>query len=271
MILILIYYYHYQMDLSVILIYLSIFNYYLSSLKYYLNLLPLYMYFKDVISRIKSVYDISLNNKNILINKNILKFNNVTYKANHLKTIFQNFSLTIKSGNKVLVKGPNGCGKTTLLDIIYGCIEDYQGTVIRGKYISYVNQNSKLFSGTILENIILDQKLDEKKLQKIIKIVLLDNFIKNISNGVETQITSLINISGGESQKIILARGLYQHFDILLLDESLSEITITDRKKIIQNIFKVFSDKTIIIVNHNSDYITYDRIINLTAERRGIC
>ena len=271
MIIILIYYYHYQINLSVILIYLSIFNYYLSSLKYYLNLLPMYMYYKDVISRIKSIYEISPDDKNYQINDELLRLTDISYKANKFKPIFKNFNLTIEYGNKVLIKGPNGSGKTTLLDIIYGCIKDYKGTVLRSKNVSYINQNSKLFSGTILENIILDQKFDDKRLTKVLKIVLLDEFIKNISNGLETQMTSLLNISGGESQKIILARGLYQYFDTLLLDESLSEIALSDRKKIIQNIFKIFSCKTIIVVNHNSDDIKYDQIINLTAERRGIC
>ncbi len=272
MIIIFVYYYHYGFDISIILIYITIYSYYLETIKYYINLLPLMMYFKDVIYRIKSIYDIDIQKSkyNISLNKNIY-LKNINYSFNNIKPIFNNLNIKIKYGNKVLIKGGNGSGKTTLLDIIYGIITDYEGRVVKGSNINYLPQNSKLFSGTILENIILNNKYDSKKLKEISKILLLDNIISEKSNGYYSKVSSLTNLSGGECQRILLARSLYSNFDILLLDESLNEISQSDREIILKNIFEYYKEKTIICVSHYDSNIKYDQIINLTARKEKIC
>lgn len=271
MIIILVYYYYCGADISTILIYITIYSYYLGSIKYYVNLLPSVMYFKDVITRIKSIYDISEEIPKYQIGKQDLYLQNISYSFDNINPILNNFNLKIKSGNKVLIKGVNGSGKSTLLDIIYGSITDYSGLVIKSEKISYFSQNDNLFSGTILENIILNNKYDKQKLYRISQILLLDNLIKSKPNGYYSRVSTLSNLSGGECQKIMLARSLYQDFDILLLDESLNKIFKEERQIILQNIFNTYKNKIIIHISHHFDNVKYDQIINLTARKEKIC
>lgn len=272
LIVIIIYYYQGGFDLSYLLLYLTIYSNYLETIKYYINLGPSLMYFKDVIKRIKSVYDIEQSKPNhCLINSKDLSLNNISYSFDNINIILKNFNLQIKLGSKVLIKGENGSGKSTLFDIIYGSIVDYKGITKRPSKITYIHQNSKLFSATILNNIILDEKYNEEKFKHIAKITTLDKFIESKESGYDLEIKSLTNISGGERQKIILARALYQNFDLLLLDESLNEIDKETRSIILTNIFKYYSNKTIVCISHYDDKIKYDEVINLSARKEKIC
>ncbi len=118
-----------------------------------------------------------------------------------------------------------------------------------------------------LDNIILDEQYDKEKLFNIIDILLLDDFINNKLKGLDFNITNISNLSGGEKQKILLARGLYKNFDILLLDESLNEIASSDRTIILNNIFNKYKSKTIIYISHYHDKANFNQIIKLTARK----
>ena len=184
-------------------------------------------------------------------------------------------------GDNILIKGSNGSGKSSLLNMFYGIIDDYEGSISVGgipikdfslkslrSHISYVNQNQKLIPGTLLENIILGGKLEEDKLKIIEKMLNLDRIYQTKYNGLNSVIRD--NFSGGEVQKIILARALYKDFDILLLDEALSQIDISERRKILQNICEYYKKKTIIMVSHNKEYYKFDKIIFLNNRREKV-
>ena len=184
-------------------------------------------------------------------------------------------------GDNILIKGSNGSGKSSLLNMFYGIIDDYEGSINVGgipikdfslkslrSHISYVNQNQKLIPGTLLENIILGGKLEEDKLKIIEKMLNLDRIYQTKYNGLNSVIRD--NFSGGEVQKIILARALYKDFDILLLDEALSQIDISERRKILQNICEYYKTKTIIMVSHNKEYYKFDKIIFLNNRKEKV-
>ena len=167
------------------------------------------------------------------------------------------------------------------INMFYGIIDDYEGSISVGgipikdfslkslrSHISYVNQNQKLIPGTLLENIILGGKLEEDKLKIIEKMLNLDRIYQTKYNGLNSVIRD--NFSGGEVQKIILARALYKDFDILLLDEALSQIDISERRKILQNICEYYKKKTIIMVSHNKEYYKFDKIIFLNNRREKV-
>ena len=165
--------------------------------------------------------------------------------------------------------------------MIYRIIDDYEGTIKIGgmsisdinvkhlrRHISYVNQNQKLLPGTLLENIILGSELEEDKLKIIERMLNLEKIYQTKYNGINSVIRD--NFSGGEVQKIILARALYKNFDILLLDEALSQIDISERKKILQNICEYYKTKTIIMVSHSKEYYKFDKIIFLNNRKEKV-
>ena len=181
-------------------------------------------------------------------------------------------------GEKILLLGENGSGKSTLFNLLVKNIDNYKGNILIGRndlrriryedldnFISYVSQENTIFNDTFLNNIILDNKYDEYKFKLILNLVDLDGFIKNRYDNYEFLIRD--NISGGERQKIILARTLYQDFNILLLDEAMSEISKYSRMKIVNNINNYFKNKTIIYISHYYEKYPFDKVINLTDRK----
>ena len=121
--------------------------------------------------------------------------------------------------------------------------------------VSYADQNNHLFPGSIKENIsIFDKDINEKKLDEVINICCLDNFLKQQPNGINQILNEKSsNISGGQKQRIGLARTLYQDKEIILLDESLSNIEKNLEKNIVENLFNFVkkNNKTLIIISHS--------------------
>ena len=277
--LILIIIFNYYLNNLDILIYILYFNYYNEIINYYTNLLSNLSYFKSILSRLNGIY--YLNRKedknNLKINNNDIVISNLSYSIN-LNNIFNNYNLKINSNEKVLIKGINGVGKTTLLNILNGNIDDYQGNIyidnknIKGlnkKYLKekvlFCSGNDNTFTDTIINNIVLDQKYNESKFLKITKILELDSISLVKNNGYDVLIKD--NISNGERQRIILARALYQDAKILLLDEVLSFVHYKLRRKIVESINSSFKDKTIIYVCHNLEDKYFDKVVNLTARK----
>ena len=263
---------------NIFMIYIFL-NYYYESVSYYYSLLPSFIYFKNVLSRINAIYylkdkcflkPLKLTNYDICIN-------NLSYSINN-KSIYNNFNLKIRMGEKILLLGENGSGKSTLFNLLVKNIDNYKGNILIGKndlrriryddlnnFISYVSQENTIFNDTFLNNIILDNEYDEYKFKLILNLVDLDGFIKKRCDNYEFVIRD--NISGGESQKIILARTLYQDFNILLLDEAMSEISKYSRMKIINNINNYFKNKTIIYISHYYEKYPFDKVVNLTDRK----
>tara|TARA_Y100000590_G_scaffold31417_3_gene34771 strand:- start:6642 stop:8432 length:1791 start_codon:yes stop_codon:yes gene_type:complete len=220
----------------------------------------------EAVNKEKEVY---IDNNNKIYNYfDKIEFKNFKYfyKKNFRSGIHDiNFSIKKKSIN--LIIGPSGCGKSTLADLIAGFKKPQEGTiVIDGKKniesynyevtdISYADQNNHLFPGTIKENIsIFEEKIDKDKLSKVIDICCLDDFLKEQKNGIDQTLNEKgSNISGGQKQRIGLARTLYQNKDIILLDESLSNLEKNLERIIIKNLFEFVKKekKTLIIISHS--------------------
>ena len=281
LILIIVFNVYLKLNMGSLLSFIFINNYFISGVSYFCTMMPNIMFFKSAYRRINSIYYLEEENyKGVsFINGNIL-IKNLTYSIG-LNNVFNNFSLNINMGDNILIKGSNGSGKSSLLNMFYGIIDDYEGSISVGgipikdfslkslrSHISYVNQNQKLIPGTLLENIILGGKLEEDKLKIIEKMLNLDRIYQTKYNGLNSVIRD--NFSGGEVQKIILARALYKDFDILLLDEALSQIDISERRKILQNICEYYKTKTIIMVSHNKEYYKFDKIIFLNNRKEKV-
>lgn len=268
LILILIIHYQLTKDYMMMIIYISVYNYFIQSIRFFVNIIPNYLYFKDVFKRIKSIFDLENNEvKKSNYPKGGILVNNLSYSYNSINNILNNFNIQINKGDKVLLQGSNGSGKSTLLGLLTGLDDDYKGDIKISSKVCYIHQNSQLFSDSLLNNIILDQDYNKGKFQRIEELTLLREIIKNKPKGYDTNLNSIVNLSGGEKQKIILARSLYNNFNILIMDESLSEIAKNIRIKILQNIINYYQDKTIIYVSHQEENINFNQKIYLIARK----
>ena len=110
-----------------------------------------------------------------------------------------------------------------------------------------------------------EDKVETKKIEEIIKITMLDEKINSLPKGGASEVgDNAVKLSGGEKQRISIARALYKNFDLLFLDEFTSALDTKTEEKIIGNILKKFSDKTLIIISHKPSTLKMcDRIIDL--------
>lgn len=269
----------YRSNLDNIIVYILYYNYFKECVYYFITFNVSYGYLKLVIDRINGVYYLKNydKSKGLEFKNDDIIINDLSYSYG-LNKVFDKINYKIKVGSKVLIKGNNGSGKSTLINILTKNIDDYNGKVSIGydirdisynsylEHISYVNQDSELFEDSIINNIVLNNETDNNKLDEIIKILNLDEVIKNKERGINTLIKD--NFSGGEKQKIIIARCLYKCSDIMVFDEAFSEISSNDRINIINKINDVYKDKTIIYVNHFNDNIKYDQILEIKGTRK---
>ncbi len=220
-------------------------------------------------------------------NSNLVKGNiyiqNLKYKYCD-KYILDNINLEIKEKSKIIIKGKSGCGKSTLIKIILKYLKDYKGNIYIdennyneidenqiNKSFTYVGQNEKLFVDSFKNNIILNRNISNTDYENVIKICELESVRKNNDDFLIEE--SGFNLSGGEKQRIILARALLKHSNYIIIDEALSEVDVEIEKKIIKNINEYFKEKTIIYVSHKEEIqnlfkISYDVERRIYEERR---
>jgi ABC-type bacteriocin/lantibiotic exporter with double-glycine peptidase domain len=164
-----------------------------------------------------------------------------------------------------MIYGKSGSGKSTLIKILLKYINNYGGSVyinnrnlndINQKIINnsftYVSQNEKLFSDTVINNILLNRNISNRKLEIILNITKVNKIIDRKKFRYMHLIEENgFNLSGGERQKIILARALIKNSNYLILDEALSEVGIDEEIEIIKNL----KDKTIIYISHKHELL----------------
>ena len=241
------------------------------------NILDFDLEVKEVTSAVKHVSELLNYNKQKKIRKQIrgdIRFTNVSYSFDDEKKVLDGISLVIKQGEKVMVTGKSGSGKSTLFKILKGFYNDYQGKIFIGNKdirqlkvsgINYICQKETIFTGTLKDNLELLGKYDQRDICEIKDIGLeYDDLLEE--NG--------FNLSGGQRQRIILARAL-NNFNILIIDEGLSEVDVNMERRIIKGLLERYKNKTIIYVSHRRDNLDlFDRLVEindgkiLTYERR---
>ena len=199
-----------------------------------------------------------------------------SYPTSHV-TLFEDFSLQFYDG-WTCIAGSNGCGKSTLLKMLLRYIEvEYGHISIAGidinhyhlenirSNITYVTGNEYLFTDTLQNNIVLYKEVSEESFQKVCKICLVDEIIKNNLTKYNIMVEENgFNFSNGERQRIILARSILRKSSIYIFDESLSGIDVHKEKKILENIFDYLKGKTIIVISHrNNNKKLFDRVLKL--------
>lgn len=218
------------------------------------------------------------NNKSNFNFNNNIEFKNVVYSYDSYN-IFENLSFNINKGDFVFVKGDSGVGKSTLFKILTKQINDYKGKVIVDNTniknlsvndirnnICFVSQNEIIFTDTILNNITLFKEATKKELEKVIRITGIDKFLKekNISLNFLLEENGH-NISGGERQRILLARALLQNKKILILDETTNGIDTLSEENIVRKVKEEY-DVTLILISHRYDNL---KLFNKVFEIKG--
>ena len=218
-----------------------------------------------------------------------IEFKNVgfSYVNDKNKECLKNINLTIESGETVGILGGTGAGKSTLVNLIPRLYDTTEGTVLVGgknvkKYdieslrneVSCVLQKNVLFTGTIKENIRWgDENASDEDIVRVCKLAQADEFINQLPNGYDTYIEEGgTNVSGGQKQRLCIARALLKHPKILILDDSTSAVD-TKTDSLIQKAFKEeIPDTTkIIIAQRISSIENCDKIIVMdNGEINGI-
>ncbi len=222
--------------------------------------------------------------KNTLELKNI-KFCNVSYSypKSPLK-IFENINIEINKGDKVGFIGQSGSGKTTLINLITGLLKPSTGFVelnnknlqenIREwqKIIGYVSQNVYLADETILFNITLKkvgEKIDMDRINHLVNILDLNHLIKSKKDGLNTTVGDKgVQVSGGQMQRIGIARALYDKPKILILDEATNALDTETQNKVLKNIYNEMKEEMVISVSHDKNALKYcDNVYSVKKDK----
>ena len=244
-----------EITLGTLLSFNSLLVYFLSPIR---NIIDLDNNLKQAKISLKKILYLYYKKSDSLVNSvtGDIVFNNLSYSFDDVTDVLKDINLTIKNKSKVMVLGSSGSGKSTLFKILkqhYEIKRDkvYIGDIDINDYklnnIVYVSQNEILFSDTLENNIGND-------IYKVSKICLVDEIVKKMQLGYKTLIEENgFNLSGGEKQRIILSRAISNPFDILIIDEGLSQVDTNMERIIMKNILKEYNDKTIIFISHRLD------------------
>lgn len=218
-----------------------------------------------------------LNDDMIKPNEFCITFKNVTFSYRE-KTVFQNFNLSLKSNSLIAIIGPSGCGKSTIFNLLLRFEKPTSGKILIGthpidkysriKYsqiLTCVAQHPYLFNMSIYENLALIDP-DINNIKKACQQAEIDEYIMSLPKQYDTILSDgALNFSGGQQQRLAIARALLKNSKILLFDEITSALDEKTSYEIFQTLIKLKKTHTILMISHKpSEYQQCDQIINLS-------
>ena len=228
--------------------------------------------FDSIFKQITFYNNIKIEENNVSSSKNIQKIESIDVKDLYFKHsentdyILKNINLSIKPNSFVGIIGKTGSGKTTLINLIAGLLEANEGQILVNKEnikknlsqwynnTGYISQSIFLLDETIKNNIALGVKNDLiniSKLENALKLSGISEFVKNLPNTVNTYVGNQgIRLSGGQIQRIGIARALYDNSKVIFFDEATSSLDGKTEEKLIQDICKLKDEKTLIMISH---------------------
>lgn len=267
-----------KLTLSDLVVFQSILNFYIASFNSLISLISDFPKFKVAVERVEDLFTIKKeefegsNYYQMYHLDGVINYHNLTYRCNN-KTLLNHINLIINPGDKIFLYGPSGAGKSTIVKLLLRYIEvpfnvitindidinHYHLDVLR-QNITYVSQQELLYNDTIYNNVKLYHECSSEEIEKVMKLTMVDDIALKTKLVEENG----FNFSGGERQRIILARSILKKSDIYIFDEAFSQIDVVREKKILLNIFKYLKNKTIIVISHRFDNKNlFDRIISL--------
>ena len=259
-------------------------GYFLEPFKNIISLLPDYNCMKVNLEKTNEFYTLELEDNQIGFSEfqtGNIEVKNFSFSYNKFRPLLENVNVMIKENSFVLFKGKSGSGKSTLCQILSRLVETKNSNITIGginihdyslsticQNITYVGQKENLIQETIRQNILFYREIEESEFQKISKICHIEEIVYKKPFRYETfLLKDSLNLSGGEKQRIILARALLNSSKILILDEALSEVNEDLEIDIIKNLHLYFADKTIIYVSHKNLDPYFDQVVNFEAFR----
>lgn len=209
-------------------------------------------------------------------------FHNVSVTVNGIK-ILENVNCEMKKGEKILIIGENGSGKTSLVKAMMGFypIEgniyyNYHNSKTLNKenireYVDYISGDSEMFSGTIRENLQLDKTYEESYIRQAVSDSEILKDIQKFEKQFETKVGEKgLKLSGGQKQRILIARALIRNKPIMIFDNVFNKLDNETRKNILKNLQK-YSDKTMIFITYDKNVEqSIDKIINIKNQSSDI-
>ncbi len=247
-----------------------------------LNIQYAYHNAKKSLDRINSIFALKqepsyphLCNPFIKNSTNKIEVKNLSFAYDDGKNILDKINLTIKKGTKVAIVGASGSGKTTLAHLLVGLytfgsgdilydecsIKDIGLDVVRD-HVYLVLQNPQIFNDTIRANLTFGKKIDDDKLLEALDIAQIGSFVQGLKDGLDTQVgKSGVKFSGGQRQRLSIARMIVQNSNVVILDESTSALDVHTESRLFESLNEYLKDKTTIIIAHRlstirkADYI----------------
>lgn len=187
------------------------------------------------------------------------------------EAIIQDFSLRLQKGQKAALIGPSGSGKSTILELVLGDLKPDQGEVLlnginvrklqqkRSHLFAVLNQEPFLFNTSIYQNLhMANPQADTEQLMAVLDQVQLGELIRSLPQGLDTPVAEAgARFSGGQKQRLALARVLLQDAPIVLLDEPTAGLDPLTEKKLLDLVFRVLKDKTVLWITHNLQAISF--------------
>lgn len=218
----------------------------------------------DKIFRLIDLEEIEAPSEEIPLVSKDIAINNLTFSYTEDREILHGISMRFPEKSFTAIVGESGCGKSTVASILMGRNKNYGGSVTLGyvelsdiseealmKYITYIGHNSYLFKGTVRDNLLMGNPLaSDEELWNVLEKVKLSAFLKS-ENGLDTKLKEKgSNFSGGQCQRLALARAILHNSPIYIFDEATSNIDVESENDIMGLIHTLAKTKTVILISH---------------------
>ncbi|MGL5415522.1 MAG: ABC transporter ATP-binding protein [Clostridium sp.] len=212
-----------------------------------------------------------------------ISIDNLNFSYSNDTPILNGLNFKFEKNKKYALVGESGCGKTTLIKILLGYYNDYNGSVkvddfevkninpnSIGQFMSIIHQNVYMFNKDIKENITLSKDFTNEELNNALNISGVNKFLPNLTNGIHTSVgENGSNLSGGQKQRVAIARALIRKTPLLILDEGTSALDLKTASDIEETLLSE-ENLTIITITHKLDESILNRYDKIIFMKKGI-
>lgn len=266
-----------NMSLGTLLAFESFIGFFLSPVKNLLSILPSLQETILTFRRIEDIFAYGKSKETIESNNAIngkIRVDNLDIAYGYDIPILKNISFNIEAGEKVFLMGSSGCGKSTLAKTLAGLVRYNKGRIIwdndknsnitdLSKQVLYLSQEPEIFSGSIRENILMWEKdCNQKLFDEVVEAMGINQMMNSRGLNLDSYLSENgTNLSGGEKQRIALARAMMRTVPIYILDEATCHLDFESESIIIDYIRKKLMKQTCIIISHNTNLLNDNDVV----------